>query len=539
MKKHITFMLVLLILFSITIVAENERGIKLKETENNKGRRWAILIGINDYDDNGILDLKKAKNDAIALGEVLEEQGQFDRVYVLTDDNDYKGNDYPSYFKIKDRLEYISKFLKPEDLVVFSFSGHGVSIDGESRLVVSDSRIKNMEETTISIEEDVVAMFKKAGVKKSLLLIDACRENFQENKGINEEVLKAKKFEKAEVAATFYATRAGWYSYEDDKSDFGAFTRFVIEGLKGSADIEGNSDGIVSFRELASFVEESVFNWALDNDKEQAPYTKIYGESYGDLALSLSDLNYTGPIEEESTEQSLEESAYTFNQEINNIEFNRVEADSSALEIEEEIEENEIRENKVEKSEMSNNHELNYSPKNRELLRRIELAYNAGKYLVAMKIIDDSGVRIESIPQRAVYIYGDSSYNIAENTGETSFYVKARKALYLYLILVDKASENYKRAKYIYNLIDAIIQDENILHDKATDVDGVDRYLQKYPKGRFVQELQQKRKILSQYNKTNNSIVNINKQKTEKKSFFNSLPFMNFGRKKYPLGKTK
>jgi formylglycine-generating enzyme required for sulfatase activity len=63
----------------------------------------------------------------------------------------------------------------------------------------------------------------------------------------------------------------------------------VIDGLKGKADsnkIAGNEDGIITFSELASYVEEGLSNWALNEGKRQRPYTKIFAEKFGDLALS-------------------------------------------------------------------------------------------------------------------------------------------------------------------------------------------------------------------------------------------------------------
>ncbi len=102
---------------------------------------------------------------------------------------------------------------------------------------------------------------EKAGIKKSLLLVDACRNEFQKNKGINSNGLKAEKFDKSEVAATFYATKAGWFSCEDDEENYGAFTNYLLKGLMGAADdnsYQGNNDGIVTFNELSYYVQTSV-----------------------------------------------------------------------------------------------------------------------------------------------------------------------------------------------------------------------------------------------------------------------------------------
>jgi formylglycine-generating enzyme required for sulfatase activity len=89
--------------------------------------------------------------------------------------------------------------------------------------------------------------------------------------------------------------------------EISVFSRFVIEGLKGKADkTTGNNDGIVSFFELSSFVDEEVAGWALKKSKKQRPYTQILGEKYGDLALSA--YAKTGvPVEPGEPEKKQEE----------------------------------------------------------------------------------------------------------------------------------------------------------------------------------------------------------------------------------------
>ncbi|MBK7055661.1 MAG: caspase family protein [Leptospiraceae bacterium] len=49
---------------------------KLKSLdEENQGNRYAIIIGINEYEDAAISKLNKARNDAKALDRLLKAQG--------------------------------------------------------------------------------------------------------------------------------------------------------------------------------------------------------------------------------------------------------------------------------------------------------------------------------------------------------------------------------------------------------------------------------------------------------------------------------
>lgn len=288
-KKTICKLVIFLFLSTILVFTQQEKKISVKTDEE---KRWAILIGINDYRDSGIVDLSKARNDAKGLGGVLRTMGNFHYVYEMTDDLDYKKENFPDLSNIRDKLNYLKNQISENDLVLFAFSGHGYSNqEGENFLVVFDSKLNNISETSLS-EKEIIDWLKGKKVKKLLLLLDACREKIDKSKSVgspDSTGFKAKKYEAAEVSATFYATEKGKFSYELEDGDYGVFTNYIIEGLKNcNADkqIEGNKNGIVTFNELARYVEKGVNEWAVKNCKNQFPSTFYYTATRGDLALS-------------------------------------------------------------------------------------------------------------------------------------------------------------------------------------------------------------------------------------------------------------
>jgi hypothetical protein len=202
---------------------EETKGVRINRLANNAGKRVAICIGINNYEDNTFIRLEKAQNDAKELGKVLREYGQFDQVYVMTDDLNARDEFYPKLNNIKRKMAFLKGLLDPQDLVVFSFSGHGISNpQGEGFLLTADSYGDDLYGSSLKLS-DIIKWLKEANVKKSLLLLDACREKFQEKKSINLNGLKVARFSQAEVGAVFYSTRSGWYSYEDKQGNFGVF----------------------------------------------------------------------------------------------------------------------------------------------------------------------------------------------------------------------------------------------------------------------------------------------------------------------------
>ena len=266
------------------------KGLKLKDLDdNNGGKRHAIVVGINNYQDTGISDLSKARNDAKLVGKILREQGEFEQVFVMTDDVDPrndKENLYPTKLNIEEKLDSLLRFSDPDDMVIFFFSGHGISDPDENGYLVTVDTVTDKQFNTSLRVNDVVQRLKTKGIKKSLLILDACRDVLYASKSSSRNSLLEKEYTEAEVAATFYSTKAGYYSYEDDETDYGVFTKYLVMGMEGKAD--SNGDGVVAFSELEQYVQKGVKDWSTKKNKQQKPFTRLNGEKTGDLAITFS-----------------------------------------------------------------------------------------------------------------------------------------------------------------------------------------------------------------------------------------------------------
>jgi hypothetical protein len=275
------------------------KGLKLKELDdNNGGKRHAIVVGINNYQDTGISDLSKARNDAKLVGKILREQGEFEQVFVMTDDVDPrndKENLYPTKLNIEEKLDSLLRFSDPDDMVIFFFSGHGISDPDENGYLVTVDTVTDKQFNTSLRVSDVVQRLKTKGIKKSLLILDACRDVLYASKSSSRNSLLEKEYTEAEVAATFYSTKAGYYSYEDDETDYGVFTKYLVMGMEGKAD--SNGDGVVAFSELEQYVQKGVKDWSTKKNKQQKPFTRLNGEKTGDLAITFSKSDTVSLVE--------------------------------------------------------------------------------------------------------------------------------------------------------------------------------------------------------------------------------------------------
>ncbi|MBO0902601.1 DUF2610 domain-containing protein [Jiella sonneratiae] len=131
--------------------------------------RIALVIGNDRYEHLRVdSQLERAGRDAAAIGNALETIG----FRVLRGSN----------LDRRDMLAMIRRFratVKPGDVALFFFAGHGVAIDGTNYLLPTDIRPTGKEEIAAAavpetrIESDLL----DAGAKTGVLVLDACRNN--------------------------------------------------------------------------------------------------------------------------------------------------------------------------------------------------------------------------------------------------------------------------------------------------------------------------------------------------------------------------
>lgn len=247
---------------------------------DGSGKRYAVCIGVDDYADASIVKLSTARNDATDLGSRLVSAG-WDKVFVLTDDVDYRNQDFPSRTNIENRIGLLADLVKPEDTIFVFFSGHGVSDASGSSVLPVDASLSRLKETCIPVSS-IVKSFACRGISRVVLAIDACREQVSTTKGIAVTGVTGGTGAN-DAALALFATKSGWFSYEDAGGRNGVFTRFLLSGLSGEADGSGSSgslDGNVTFSELASWLPDATGSYALDRGiRQQAVSVRGSGDS--------------------------------------------------------------------------------------------------------------------------------------------------------------------------------------------------------------------------------------------------------------------
>ncbi|MGB2614611.1 MAG: SUMF1/EgtB/PvdO family nonheme iron enzyme [Phycisphaerae bacterium] len=225
-----------------------------------EGERFAVVIGIDEYQALGKLTV--CRNDAKALAKVLVESGGYNesRVIVMTDDAAEPQN-RPTLGTMKRRIEQVADLAGEGDTVLVYFSGHGITKDGQGYLVPMDGDA-NSAVPLASVKD---ALLKSKAASK-VLILDACHAG-SAAKGVGG--IAPSLTAGAGGLVMLLSSAADQVSYPDEGGTRSVFSKYLAEGLSGAAD--GDADETVTVAELNAFVNRSMKDWSLATGKTQTP----------------------------------------------------------------------------------------------------------------------------------------------------------------------------------------------------------------------------------------------------------------------------
>ena len=150
------------------------------------GQRYAVLVGVNEYDHAKLSPLKYAENDATAMRDVLKAGG-YDTTLLTAALGKTDAKSAPTKDNVEKAIKDVLDKAKRRDTVVVSLAGHGLQFDkGKGAYFCPRDAAPSADkaETMVSMAK----LFKQmdasgAGVK--LLLVDACRNDPTSTRGID------------------------------------------------------------------------------------------------------------------------------------------------------------------------------------------------------------------------------------------------------------------------------------------------------------------------------------------------------------------
>ena len=114
------------------------------------GKRWALIIGINNYQNHFLEPLSMPRYDAKLIEDTLKNEGKFDIVIRMTDDIFPHSPKYPSKKNIYKVLQQISDDIQENDNFLLFFSGYTIQTsDNKTNLLTIDSNLNNIENSEV------------------------------------------------------------------------------------------------------------------------------------------------------------------------------------------------------------------------------------------------------------------------------------------------------------------------------------------------------------------------------------------------------
>jgi len=252
-------------------------------------KKWALLIGVNDYVQGG--DLKYAVNDQVVFSRRLVEAGFSGKHIFSLLSGAKNAKDQPFKRNIEIRLQTVTGLADEGDFVLVAFSGHGVYVNGESYICPADADPKSPKTTMIKVAEIYKALNKSKAAFK-LIVVDACRNIplGAEKRSLVDEKKSLRGFAKTLAAAprgilVLSSSAVGQVSYEDPRLKLGVFMAYLQYGLTGVADKEqGDGDGQVSLLELYKYASNGTRLFvAKEHGTLQTP--SLHGDITGDFVI--------------------------------------------------------------------------------------------------------------------------------------------------------------------------------------------------------------------------------------------------------------
>ena len=262
--------------------------------------KWAVIVGINDYKDEGISDLQGAVNDAWSFYHYLSSPHggavSPQRMRLLL-------NQEATREAVVGALGQFLAGACPQDQVIIYFAGHGFPAPTnpqEAFLALHDTKLDNLVGSAVSMNQlPEFLKWRANNAGQLLMLVDACHSGFIKFKDTRGATLdprtRIELQEESFSKALEKHSDKGWGAISASATDQfaqevrgcqinghpytgGLFTCHLLRALNGEADT--NRDGRVTLDETYGYLESSVRR---DSRGQQAPTRS--GTLNGDMEL--------------------------------------------------------------------------------------------------------------------------------------------------------------------------------------------------------------------------------------------------------------
>ena len=215
--------------------------------EFREGAKYALLVGVGRYEpESGLNPLHYAEKDVEELAELLQASGYRKRnVTLMTHSRASKDGSIrylPLEEHVRAELKLLLKDLSQRDEVLLALAGHGIKYKDDEKSYFCPIDAKVEERQNLIALDDVYALLRESRAARKVLLCDACRnEPFKTASRAPASATRPETPPPPGGVAALYACSAGERAFEHPELEHGVFFYYVLEGLRGKADLDGDS----------------------------------------------------------------------------------------------------------------------------------------------------------------------------------------------------------------------------------------------------------------------------------------------------------
>ncbi len=284
-----------------------------KSADIKIGKKIAIVVGIDEYDDKDIPQLEGAEYDAKELFELLtSEAGGF-----VNEEKNLLINKQARQRNILDRISEVFRKDEEFDIALFYFSGHGF-LDKKDELYLSTYEVHKNDPYIggIRIDELRRQIYSSKNKQNTILILDCCfsREVTKHTKDGSTNIKDIRPFLESSIGYNTdkenYGEGEGKFTIVSSATDkvswevkdcihqvnsqphiHGAFTYYLLQGLEGGATDENS--GMITLGSLQQYIDTK-----MSKDRRQILYTNTsQGTNINNILIALSIPKYKDNIE--------------------------------------------------------------------------------------------------------------------------------------------------------------------------------------------------------------------------------------------------
>ncbi len=251
---------------------------------------YALLVGINTYEDQIISPLSYAEADVTDFGKKLQTLLGVpeDHIHVYTSQ---QGSHYGRADSILKRLTHLKQIMEPEDTFIFYFAGHGIEKYKDIYFFTTNTNPEThttLKKTTIQIS-DIQEELSESRVINRIFITDACRSNPIKGRGANEYRMTESMGRTIEMAAracrhsdrepvvgTLLSCKEKQIAYERRELGHGVFSYFMLQGMDALID----QYGFIQLGQLKTYIDREMRSWCRSHfpaGLEQRPWLSTSG----------------------------------------------------------------------------------------------------------------------------------------------------------------------------------------------------------------------------------------------------------------------